>query len=191
MAAITRFDFEITFHGPFRVALGQGGPGVHNTISQRDALPGSSLKGVVRATAELLLGQENPVLAEVFGSSRKPCPWHWSSPVPRPTAPGDRPAWYPAMPSARVRIDRKPRTAAEDMLSIAEQTGAESATFAVTQTARIEDLATHQDVLVVAAQATRSLGALRRRGLGWVGIACTSHEPDEAAVRRFLQLKQP
>ncbi|WP_235883661.1 RAMP superfamily CRISPR-associated protein [Saccharopolyspora elongata] len=189
--AVTRFEFKITFHGPFRVALGQGGPGVHNTISQRHALPGSSLKGVVRATAGLLLGTDNPVVAEVFGSSRQPCPWHWSSPVPRAHEPDEQPAWYPAMPSARVRIDRETHTAVEDMLVIAEQTGAESATFTVTQTARIDDLAKHQDVLVVAAQATRSLGSLRRRGLGWVGIACTSHEPDEDTVRRFLQLKQP
>ncbi|MGW1677944.1 RAMP superfamily CRISPR-associated protein [Saccharopolyspora sp. NPDC002376] len=190
--AVTRLEFEILFHGPFRVALGQGGPGVHNTISRRDALPASSLKGVVRATAALLLGPDNPAVAEVFGSSRRPCPWHWSSPQPSIREDDQaRASWYAPMPTARVRIDRETHTAAEDMLAIAEQTGAESATFAVTQTARIDDLAKHQDVLLVAAQATRSLGALRRRGLGWVGIACTSHEPDEATVRRFLELKQP
>jgi hypothetical protein len=34
---------------------------------------------------------------------------------------------------------------------------------------------------------SRSLGALRRRGLGWVSIQCTE-EPDEHTVHRFLRL---
>lgn len=186
MAAVT-LDFEITFHGPFRVSLGQGGPGVHNTISQQHALPGSSLKGVMRATTKLLLGEENRLVNEVFGSSRGESPWHWSTPVPRDR--DDQPNWYPATPSARVRLNEN-HTAAEDMLAITEQTGAETATFTITQRQRVKDLATHLDVLVVAAQATRSLGALRRRGLGWVAIRCTSHEPDEATAHRFLELRR-
>jgi CRISPR/Cas system CSM-associated protein Csm3 (group 7 of RAMP superfamily) len=181
---MTRLDFEITFHNPFRVALGQGGSGVHNTISQRDALPSTSLKGVMRATAKLLLGTENPVVGEVFGSERLSCPWRWSSAQPET-------GWARPQPTARVRIDRETHTSTEDMLSMAEQTGATRAAFSVTQFGHVADPAAHQAVLVIAAQATRSLGALRRRGLGWVGIACTSHEPDETTVRRFLQLKQP
>lgn len=181
---MTRLDFVITFHGPFRVALGEAGSGVHDTVSSLDALPSTSLKGVMRATAKLLLGTENPVVGEVFGSERLSCPWRWSSAQPETS-------WAPPQPTARVRIDREKHTATKDMLAITEQTGATRATFSVTQFGHVADPAAHHAVLVIAAQATRSLGALRRRGLGWVGITCTSHEPDETTVRRFLQLKQP
>ncbi|MGP4020999.1 RAMP superfamily CRISPR-associated protein [Saccharopolyspora sp. 5N708] len=179
---MTKLDFEITFHTPFRVALGEGSAGVHDTVSRDDPLPSHGIKGVMRATAKLLLGKENPVVAEVFGSDYAPSPWRWSSATPQER-------WYPAQPTARVNIDPDTHTARDDMLSITEQTGAATATFNVTQFGHVTDLAAHQAVLVVAAQATRSLGALRRRGLGWVGIRCTSHETDEATVRRFLQLR--
>ena len=45
-------------------------------------------------------------------------------------------------------------------------------------------------MLAVAGQAIRSIGANRRRGLGWVTITCTTEELDHAAVDRFLELKK-
>nr|WP_233628069.1 RAMP superfamily CRISPR-associated protein [Saccharopolyspora sp. HNM0986] len=180
---MTRLDFEITFHSPFRVASGQGGEGAHDTV-EADRLPASSLAGVVRATAASLLGEKNPVLDEVFGSSAQPSPWRWTP--ARPCG-----AWHHANPAARVRIDEATGAAQEDMLVLAEQTGAEAATFSVRRFRHVpaERVDTHKAVLIVAAQATRSLGAWRRRGLGWVGIRCTD-EPDEQTVRRFLELKR-
>ncbi|MEV6229055.1 RAMP superfamily CRISPR-associated protein [Saccharopolyspora shandongensis] len=180
---MNRLNFTITFHSPFRVALGHGGNGAHDAVDIEDALPATSLKGVMRATAKTLLGTRNSVIDEVFGSSATPSPWKWSS--ARPV--GD---WHPVKPAARVRIDEETGAASEKMLVLAEQTGAERANFTITRIGRVEpqDLPTHEAVLVVAAQATRSLGAWRRRGMGWVGIDC-DREPDEQMVTRFLELK--
>lgn len=180
---MTRLDFTITFHSPFRVSLGQGGNGAHDTVDTRDALPASSLKGVMRATAKTLLGRDHSVIGEVFGSDAEPAPWRWTSARPKEK-------WHRSAPAARVRIDPDTGAASENMLVFAEQTGADEATFSITRFGFVPSakLPVHQAVLVVAAQATRSLGAWRRRGSGWVSIRC-AQEPDEQLVRRFLELK--
>ncbi|MCA1278259.1 RAMP superfamily CRISPR-associated protein [Saccharopolyspora sp. 7B] len=180
---MNRLDFTITFHSPFRVARGEGGRGAHDTIDDTDRLPATSLAGVMRATATTLLGEQNPVLDEVFGSDAIPCPWRWSPARPLH-------GWQDSTPAARVRIDAETGSAQQDMLVFAEQTGAEQAEFHIRRFRHVapERRDLHLAVLTIAAQATRSLGAWRRRGLGWVGIRCT-HEPDEALVRTFLELR--
>ncbi|QRK88124.1 hypothetical protein JQX30_25890 [Saccharopolyspora erythraea] len=166
------------------MARGQGGGGSHDTIDERDQLPATSMAGVVRATAKKLLGSQNPVIDEVFGSDGNPSPWRWS-PV-RPD--GD---WHGAQPAARVRIDQHSRTAQGHMLILADHTGADQGRFSITKFRYVprERLAVHQAVLKVAAQATCSLGAWRRRGSGWVGIRC-AEEINEETVRIFLGLKR-
>lgn len=192
---MTRLDFTITFHTLFRVARGQGGGGAHDTV-ERDRLPATSLAGVMRATAKTLLGSENQVISSVFGSDSQPSPWRWSAarPVPRGNGvPAERPTddWQQTTPAARVRIDQDTGTAQDQMLVLANHTGAEQATFSITKFRRLaaDDLEKHKAVLKVVAQATRSVGAWRRRGFGWVGIRC-EEEVDEHTVRTFLELKR-
>lgn len=178
-------EFSITFHSPFRVSTGHASGGVDATIDPENPLPNTSLKGVMRATARQLLGQRCPVINEVFGSSRYETPWRWS----HATAEA---GWHEPTPAARVAIDDETHTARPDMLAVAEQTGAEQASFRITQRGHPEtrDLRTHRLVLAIAGEATRSLGADRRRGLGWVSIRCTNVDVDESAVREFLALGQ-
>ncbi|MBA8825287.1 CRISPR/Cas system CSM-associated protein Csm3 (group 7 of RAMP superfamily) [Saccharopolyspora lacisalsi] len=178
-------EFRIAFHGPFRVSLGHADSGVDTTLDPADPLPATSLKGVMRATAFSLLGQDSRAAREVFGSGSQPSPWRWS----RAHISADQ--WHGTRPAARVSIDEETHTAKSDMLAVAEEAGATSATFAITQHGHLdaEQFAAHRAILTIAAQATRSVGALRRRGLGWVSIQCTNHEPDEDSVRRFLELK--
>lgn len=181
---MTKIDFTITFHAPFRVARGQGGDGTHDTVDERDPLPATSLAGVMRATAKSLLGSEHEAIGEVFGSDSRPSPWRWSAARPMYR-------WHEAVPAARVRIDQGTGTAHDQMLVLSDHTGADQATFSITKFRRLapEDIDKHKAVLKVAAQATRSLGAWRRRGFGWVGIRC-DEEIDEATVRTFLGLKR-
>ncbi|WP_017975258.1 RAMP superfamily CRISPR-associated protein [Actinopolyspora halophila] len=178
-------EFEIAFHSPFRVSTGHARSGVDATVSREDPLPNTSVKGVMRATATRLLGDDATIVEEVFGSPRVESPWRWG----RVTTP-DGSTWHRPQAAARLKIDPCTRTASTDMLAISEQTGAELAGFSVTQRHHLppEELHRHRLVLAVTGQAIHSLGAETRRGLGWVGITCTNVDLDEQAVTDFLEL---
>lgn len=177
-------EFTIVFHTPFRVSTGHARAGVDAAIDIHDPLPSTSIKGLMRATAEQLLGEGSEVVQQVFGSPRYESPWRWSRAVP-----GDS-GWHPPQPAARVAIDPDTHTASPDMFGVSEQTGAEHARFSVTQRGHLDADTLHQHrlVLAVSGQAIRSLGGGRRRGLGWVSITCTNVHLDEAAVAAFLAL---
>ncbi|MGH3905068.1 MAG: RAMP superfamily CRISPR-associated protein [Pseudonocardiaceae bacterium] len=172
--------FVIDFLSPFRVSTGQAAAGVDATIDTGDPLPATSLKGVLRATAKQLLGETSELVGAVFGTARRPCPWHWGDAVPV----GGR--WAPPLITARVQIDPASHTATRDMLALAEETTAARAEFVITRMAPVEDAELHAAVLALAARGTRSLGAARRRGLGWVSITCPDVVLDRAAVEQIL-----
>ncbi|GAB1512569.1 RAMP superfamily CRISPR-associated protein [Actinophytocola sp. KF-1] len=178
---MTTVEFRIAFAAPFRVSTGHARPGVDAGIDRDTPLPATSLKGLMRATAGQLLGEKHPLVAAVFGSVHAPSPWSWSDATPA----GD--GWRKPVIASRVRIGED-HVADHDMLGSAEVTQAAAATFSITQCGHLTDeaLALHRALLAVAGQATRSLGANRRRGLGWVHITCTSDPPTEDTVRTLL-----
>lgn len=178
---MTELTFSITFHGPFHIANGSSRGGV-TTVDQAEPLPATSLKGVLRASAKRLLGTDSRLVKDVFGAGRAPSPWRWS-----PAVLEDEPE---PRPEARVCIDPDTGAARDDMLAFAEHLQpARAASFRITQFGFLEgkDAELHRNVLAISAQAVRSIGALRRRGLGWVSIRCTNFEPGPAEVREFLQ----
>lgn len=179
-------SFEITFLSPFRISTGEAAPGLDATIDPDNPLPATSLKGVMRATACTLLGERAPIVDQVFGSAEQPCPWHWSD--ARPLG-----GWVPPSVTARLKIDTKTHTATRDMLALAEETYAPRAVFQIMATAHLEpaQLELHGIVLAVVARATRSLGAARRRGLGWVSLSCTTVTLSRAALQAFLEQRKP
>lgn len=172
--------FVIDFLSPFRVSTGQAAAGVNATIDTGDPLPSTSLKGVMRATAKQLLGETSDLVAAVFGNAARPCAWHWGDAVPV----GGR--WAAPLITARVRIDPTSHTATRDMLALAEETATARAEFVITRMAPVEDVELHAAVLALAARGTRSLGAARRRGLGWVSITCPDVVLDRAALEQLL-----
>lgn len=179
-------NVEIMFLSPFRVSTGEAAPGLDATIDPDNPLPATSLKGVMRATAGTLLGEQAPIVDQVFGSTEHPCPWHWSD----AHLLGER-----VRPSvtARVKIDSDKHTATRDMLALAEETCAPRAEFQIMATARLkpDQLKLHGIVLAVAARATRSLGAARRRGLGWVSLSCATVALPTSALQAFLEQRKP
>lgn len=181
MNTVNTVEFRIAFATPFRVSTGHARPGVDAAVDRDGPLPATSLKGLMRATASQLLGEPHPLVAAVFGSVRAPSPWSWST--ARPVGDG----WQEPVIASRVRIGEQ-HVAADDMLGSAEVTQAAAALFSVTQHGHLTDdaLALHRTLLAVAGQATRSLGANRRRGLGWVHITCTSDPPNTDTVRALL-----
>lgn len=184
MSTPDELRFVIDFLGPFRVSTGEAAPGIDATVDQSDPLPATSLKGVMRATAKRLLGEKAPLVTAVFGGAGTPSPWHWSDAEAR---------WHPPQITARVQLDRETHTANPDMLALAEETWAERAEFRVIRIGSLSggaglagDPVAHGAVLAIAGRATRSLGAGRRRGVGWVHIACPDLTLDRATVEKFL-----
>jgi hypothetical protein len=178
--SVDELRFVIDFLSPFRVSTGEAAAGVDATIDRGDPLPATSIKGVMRATAKQLLGEQADVVGRVFGDAERPCRWHWGDAVPT----GD--SWAPPQITARVRIDAATRTAKHDMLALAEETTAARAEFVVTRMGPVNDVELHAAVLAIAARGTRSLGAARRRGLGWVSISCPDVVLDRAVVEKIL-----
>ena len=177
--------FRVAFATPFRVASGYGAPGVDSTVDATDPLPASSLKGVMRATA-VDLGLDLDLIKQVFGSAKRESPWAWSGAVPVDS-------WSAPQTASRVQLDEH-HTATHDMLAMAEQIVAGAAEFTVTQRCRCGDgsvdeqqaLDAHRALLSVSGQATRALGAGRRRGLGWVQIRCLTDTPTRESVGLLL-----
>ncbi|MGH8934100.1 MAG: RAMP superfamily CRISPR-associated protein [Egibacteraceae bacterium] len=168
--------FTIAFHGPFAVSTGEAGRGCDNTVDSRCPLPGSSLKGVMRAGAGTIFPEHH--VSAVFGTARSPSPWSWTSAVfARPPETRRR---------ARVSIDPLTRTAKDKALTIAEEAWAETAAFEVLALSHVADPdGLHPLVLRAAAQAVHSLGMDRRRGLGWVTVLPERPLSDEDFTRIF------
>lgn len=182
--------FRIEFAAPFRVSTGHARPGVDATVDLADPLPATSLKGLMRGTLRQLLGDRHtdrgsevhPLVAQVFGSAANTCAWAWTG-----ATPVEGTSWCEPRRAARIMIGDN-HVASDDMLGVAEQTQAGAATFQVSQMGPIDEehLILHRAVLAISAEATRSLGADRRRGLGWVHITCLTHRPSREDIRLLL-----
>lgn len=171
---MTVLGFTVTFHSAFRVGAAAARDGIQAPLDTDDPLPADHLKGIMRAAAAELVGQRDHwAVGKVFGTTRSPSPWAWSS-----AAPSAGGTW--SFDSRhRVEIDPVTHSARKDHLVRAEQAWTESARFTVARTAALEaaDEATHILILRCAAAGVHGLGGWRRRGLGWVGIA-----PDDAPI---------
>lgn len=62
-------EFTITFHGPFHVGSGVADQGLDRVLDRGALLPGTSLKGVMRAAARETLGLDDSLVARVFGGT--------------------------------------------------------------------------------------------------------------------------
>lgn len=169
MSSLMRFN--VTFHTPFRVGTGSARDGLDDTINSKNPLPGSSIKGLMRAASREVIAAPEALIGAVFGSEHRESPWAWT----------DADIDVAAMPvQARIKIDESSGTVQKDFLFIAEQVESRGATFEVVQRGRLsaDGLRRQQALLVLSAMAVRQIGADRRRGLGWVTIAPTSPPTD-------------
>ena len=168
---MTVLVFTVTFHGPFRVGSAYARDGVDAALDRHDPLPPDHLKGLMRAAATDLLGLPALQVDEVFGSSRAPSPWSWSS--------GRPDADWEFSHRHRVGIDSSSHSALKDRLVLGEQAWAGRARFEVSRAMVLSPDVSARHVLVLrcAASAVHGLGSWRRRGLGWVGVV-----PDDGPV---------
>lgn len=178
-------SFEVTFHGPVRVGRGRAGVGVDDTVDPDVIVPGSSLKGLMRAEASVLLGGHGRVLTgEVFGTARHPSPWHWGD-IRAGGSVDDK-----VRAGARIRVDSTAGTAVDGGLFSAEYRWPRTAGFSIQRFTALADAdcERHELVLWAAALSVHSIGADRNRGFGWVDIRRVGPEPDEAFVARVAEL---
>lgn len=155
--------FSITFHTPFRVAVGDRRAEADQAVDPDLLLPATSMKGVMRAAAALVLPPTLVDIDQVFGAPSQPSPWSWS-PIEL-----DR---VNVTTRSRVRIDETTGTAWPGGLFNGDEVTASGATFSVDAISLVpaETLERHEAVLAVAGAAVHHVGADRRRGLGWVTI---------------------
>lgn len=163
-----RLELDITFNGPFRIGTGHAGDMGDDVLDPDRLLPGSSLKGVMRASARVLRprvgDQDDPLVEEIFGTPRHPSPWHWDD------------ASFPEDPEigarARIALDERRRTRPGALL-LAEEASAHRASASLWQQKAVatDRLEQHLALLNLAARLVEGLGADRRRGVGWVTIA--------------------
>ncbi|WP_157163024.1 RAMP superfamily CRISPR-associated protein [Actinoalloteichus spitiensis] len=179
-------DIDITFHGPFRVGTGTPHLGVAETVDPDDLLPPSSLKGVMRASAELLLPTRPDLVAEVFGASggqHRAAPWHWG-----PVAFTIDPV---VVHRARIAIDPVTNTAREGSFFLSDEVWCPGASFSLLPTRPLDAEARrrHRVVLTCAAAGVHNLGGDRRRGLGWVSLRPRDGAIDDALLEEFEALR--
>ncbi|MEU7616644.1 RAMP superfamily CRISPR-associated protein [Micromonospora rifamycinica] len=172
--------FEISFHGPFRVATGRAGDGADSVIDPEAPLPASSIKGVMRSAARDLLKLPAPLVEAVFGAAWQPSPWSWSDAVitgdgDATLSGGDGGAGAEPLrirARARIQISEATHTVVDGALAVGEEILAHRAIFTVRRSGPVpaDDLPRHEAVLTAAARAVTAFGGDRRRGLGWVSI---------------------
>ena len=170
----SRLTFEVTFHGPVRVGRGRAGVGVDDTVDPDVIVPGSALKGLMRAEASILLGSRTAELVnEVFGTSPQASPWHWNDIRAGSTDDEIR-------AGTRIRVDNRAGTAVDGGLFSAEYRWPRIARFDVQRFTALTDAdhERHEMLLWAAALSVHSIGADRNRGYGWVDITRVGVEPD-------------
>jgi CRISPR/Cas system CSM-associated protein Csm3 (group 7 of RAMP superfamily) len=171
----TGLTFEVIFHGPVRVGSGRAGGGLNDTVDKDVIVPGSSLKGLMRAEAQLLFGTStNPLVAEVFGTPRQPSPWHWSD-IRVSDSTTDK-----VRIGARIRVDSSAGTAVDGGLFLADYHWPGTARFRIDRFVAVDEAARrrHETLLTAAALSIRSIGGDRNRGFGWVDIRLDGGAPD-------------
>ncbi len=173
---MTSIRLYITFNQPFRVAAGHCAEDANDVIDRENPLPATSLKGVLRDAARLLLPgtgqgddyQDQDLVNEVFGRpGRHEASWHFSDTVFESDLGANRYAIR-----ARVSIDER-RRARPGALYVGEELEVAQATAEITQISMLdsEQQLKHLALLHLAARLVDGLGSDRRRGLGWVSIS--------------------
>ena len=151
--------FTVTFHEPFAVSSGNSDDGLDVTVDSANPLPGSVMKGLLRAHARDWLGMGPAQVDSIFGSRTQQSPWVFNDVLLTAKVS----LWN------RVEVDPDGRSQ-ERSLVVGQQNWADCGTFSCEWLGGGQAPAAHVLILRAAARDVVSLGTNRRRGLGWVSI---------------------
>lgn len=156
---MTSIEVTVKLHTPARIATGRAARGL-DAVLDREIIPASSLKGIMRATGREILGLSEPTLGRLFGTATgQASAWAWSD-IELPSA---------AVVGTRVRIPIDPATGVArtgGLLHAEELWVDEPMHFTIQQISAASE--SDACLLAACAMAVKGLGASRRRGLGWV-----------------------
>lgn len=183
----------MTFATAFRIGTGTAGRGLDEVIDPGDPLRASSIKGVLRAEARLLIpgngGDDHPFVRAVFGGTQVPSPWNLAVSIDRALQ---------VLPQIGIKLNPDGQVEPGAML-MKEVVAVPTATLTITRrrpltrqglpeevTGDPEDY--HLALLHVSARLVEKLGQRRTRGLGWVAITSTERDP-ATDVERVWQVR--
>lgn len=164
---MTTVQITVALHGPYRVATGSANRGL-DAVVDRERIPATSLKGVMRAAAVEILALDPSTISRIFEGDGQGSPWSWSD-ILLPE--GDE-----CLVRNRVRIPINPDTgvAADGGLFLAEEMWVRGdLSFSVELFGAADDPAGDARLLAASAMAVKGLGSSRRRGLGWVTMSAS------------------
>lgn len=162
---LTRLRFAVSFFGPYHALTGNSVDGLDGGIDEHEPLSRSALKGRMVASARTL-GFASNLVERTFGTTREPCRWSWS--LAR-LAGSERKGVL-----SRTEIDGSTGTVVLDHLQATPVLFPTGGSFEIRLRTRqglgSDEVPRQALVLAASAVGVTSLGAHRRRGLGWVGI---------------------
>ena len=182
--------FKIKFFGPFLVGGQPAGDGFDIRADRTDPIPGTSIKGRLRAEASQILHVDEMLVKEIFGSKDQPSSWWFSG-----ADFGDNSDDLQFKAANRVAMDAQRSDSGipdEGQLVFFEQCWADEASFSIEQVADLNDeqLKKHQAVLLASAGSVNNFGAMRRRGHGWIAISPQEPYLDIDEVIQILRVVQ-
>lgn len=184
---MTTLRFDIEFHQPFLVGSGSSGRGLDSVSRPDQLLPNESLKGAMRAAALYVLGLEEKLVEQIFGSEGEvrskvgASPWAWSD-----VDDGD--GGFIRSSRSRNRVDDVTGSTVPSALAAMEvvyQVG-DQVNFQVEQVLPLDDdiRREHEMILRACAYGVTALGQGRNRSMGTVTIRPSEAitNPEEFAV---------
>lgn len=178
-------EFSTLFDQPFLVRSGLVGDGLDARGRSDAAVPASSLKGAMRASATSVLGLPENLIELIFGTIKSPSPWAWTDAGPRSS--------FIKFSRPRVRIDPESGVAKPEALTSTEEYWqTEPATFSIEQMAALPDgrLTDDTAILQACAWGVTAMGSWRNRSMGTVTIRPVDPLPDLAdRVANILEIR--
>lgn len=171
-------SFQVQLHGPFLIGTGTTDDGLDDVADQQCPLPGSALKGLMRASALHALALPESLVAEVFGKRGAESAWAWGD--------AGEPGMFDfSLRRSRNRIDTETGVAAGEALATVQEIWLRPGCVPAFQ---IEPLTAsppdwHRKLLVAAAFGVTAVGKWRNRGMGAASIRpATELTAEEAAA---------
>ncbi|MGV1006464.1 MAG: RAMP superfamily CRISPR-associated protein [Candidatus Nanopelagicales bacterium] len=157
---MSAMQFTVQLHGPFLLGTGLSGDGLDDQADHQSPLPGSALKGLMRASARRHLGLPKTLVDEVFGKPGRESAWAWSE--------AGEPAMFAYLRRSRNRVDPATGVAAEEALAAVEEVWLRpgcAPSFQITPLIANppED---HGQLLLAASFGVTAVGKWRNRGMG-------------------------
>lgn len=179
--------FNISFKGPFLIGGAAPGDGFNARPDTDVLIPATSIKGRLRAEATHVLGINEELVDDIFGTADNDGKW-WFSDVDV-----DDPVFEIGNRVALDKDNPESGRADDHQLVFFQHCWADTGKFTIEPLVTIapEEQQKHEAVLEAAARSVTNLGGMRRRGHGWVEILrAGAGDSDDALIKLVMELQK-